>query len=151
MGIIVCATRGGEGSRAAQLRAVNIARESGKQLVFLYIVDTRTVGEIDEKLDAAVKAEFHWLGEALLRVALQRADRAGLKADFAMREGPFKEELERYLLESEADLLLLGAPRNTSAIFGDDAIEQFARAIQEDTGVRVDVVRPEQIEDGRNL
>ena len=37
MGCIVCATRGGEGSRAVQLAAIERAKQSGKDLVFLFV------------------------------------------------------------------------------------------------------------------
>lgn len=144
MGCIVCATRGGQGSRAAQLKAIRLAKERGSKLLFLYVVDIHVVGEYDETLAPAVRAEFHWLGRALLRVAQQRAERADVEAEIAIRDGEVKEEIERFLDESQATLLLLGAPRGPSThLFGDDAIEHFARAIEADTGVPVEVVRPE--------
>jgi len=37
---IVCATRGGEASRATEDKAIAIARQSGARLAFLYVVDT---------------------------------------------------------------------------------------------------------------
>lgn len=143
MGCIVCATRGGQGSRAAQLRAIERAKEEDSSLIFLYVVDLRVVGEYDEKLSSAIRAEFHWLGRALLRVAQQRAERMNVEAETAIRDGGVKEEIEQFLRESHADLLLIGAPRGTSThVFGDDAVEHFAETIEADTGVRVEVVRP---------
>ena len=146
MGVIVCATRGGEGSRAAQLTAIQSARAGGHHLVFLYVVDKQIVGEHDEVLRGAVHAEFHWLGRVILQIACQRAERAGITAEMAIRDGAVRDEIESFLREREARLLILGAPRHTSPVFGDDAIEQFARTIQDDTGVRVLVVRPEDHE-----
>lgn len=144
MGCIVCATRGGQGSRAVHLRAIELAKETDSKLVFLYVVDTRVIGEHDQTLTSAIRAEFHWLGRALLRVAQQRAERADVEAEIAIRDGEVKEEIERFLQDSQATRLLLGAPRDTTShVFGDDAIEQFARTIEDDTGVAVEVVRPE--------
>lgn len=141
MGCIVCATRGGQGSRAAQLRAIERAKEEDSRLVFLYVVDVHIVGEYDEKLSSAIRAEFHWLARALLRVAQQRAERADVDAEIAIRDGVVKDEIEEFLRESQADLLFLGAPRGTSThVFGDDAVEQFAEMIEADTGVKVEVV-----------
>jgi hypothetical protein len=60
-----------------------------------------------------------------------------------IREGNLQEEIGRFLQESKATLLLLGAPRGaTSTIFGDDAVERFAHVIEEKTGIPVEVVRP---------
>ena len=145
MGAIVCATRGGEGSRAAQLKAVERAKEGDHHLIFLYVVDVHMVGQFDDNLQSAVRAEFHWLGKSLLHVAQQRAERAGISADNAIRDGSVKEEIERFLRESEADVLMLGAPRGTSPVFGDDAIEHFAQEIEDDTGVPVELIRPEDV------
>lgn len=144
MGCIVCATRGGQGSRAAQLRAIERAKEDDSKLVFLYVVDLNLVGEYDEQLSAAVRAEFHWLGRALLRVARQRAEQADVEAEIAIRDGDVKEEIEKFLRETNASRLLLGAPRGTSTgVFGDDAVKQFAETIEADTGVKVEVVPAE--------
>lgn len=145
MSVIVCATRGGEGSRAVQLRAVEKASSEDHKLIFLYVVDVQVVGEFDENLQKAVSAEFHWLGQSLLHIARQRAERAGINAEIAIRDGAVKEEIERFLRESGASLLMLGTPRGTSPAFGDDTIEQFAKAIEEDVGVPVELVRPEDV------
>ena len=48
MKCIVCATRGGEGSRAAQMAAIRQARRTGKPLVFLYVTDPYSMGDVDE-------------------------------------------------------------------------------------------------------
>lgn len=142
---IVCATRGGQGSRAAQSLAVQIARESGARLTFLYIVDMHALGEVDEKLTAAVYAELRWLGRAMLRVAKQRGEQLGLDVDLAIREGTVWEAMARFVRENTASLLVLGAPRGTSNRFGDDAIETFARAIEVETGVPVQIAHPETV------
>lgn len=144
--VLVCATRGGEGSRAAQLTAVEMARSQGLHLVFLYVVDATRITEYDEVLQEAVRAEFHWLANALLNIARQRAEHAGLSAEVIVLEGPVKEQIEQFLRQKRAKRLVLGAPRGTSPQFGDEAIERYARSIEEDTGVAVTVVRPEEHE-----
>lgn len=145
-GTLVCATRGGEGSRVAQLTAIEMAKSKDQHLIFLYVVDSQRVAEQKEVLQEAMHAEFHWLANALLNIARQRAERAGLSAEVIVREGIVKDEIEQFLRDNEASMLLLGAPRGTSPQFGDEAIERFAHAIEEDTGVPVTVVRPEDHE-----
>lgn len=143
--LIVCATRGGQGSRAAQFQAVQAARERHADLTFLYIVDIHALGEADEKLTEAVHAELHWLGKAMLHVAKQRAEQPGLDVNVAICEGPVREAMANFVREKNAALLLIGAPRGTSNRFGDDAVEGFARSIEEETGVPVQIVRPEAL------
>jgi len=141
---IVCATRGGEGSRAAQMAAIREARQIGKPLIFLYVTDTSSAGQVDELLLPALRAELNWMGRTLLQVAKQRAEAAGLLAHVEILEGRVEEEIGRFLQKADADLLILGAPRGTTAnVFGDDAVEIFAQSIMADTGIEVKVMHPE--------
>jgi nucleotide-binding universal stress UspA family protein len=141
---IVCATRGGEGSRAVQLAAIDRARESGDELIFLFVADSTIQDHVDAALKPAVREELLWMGNAMLQIAKQRAGVRHIDVSLVVREGDVQEEIASFLRESSASLLLLGAPRGTTeTIFGDDAIEQFALKITEATGVAVEVVRPE--------
>lgn len=140
---IVCATRGGEGSRVVQSAAIRRAKESGQPLVFLYVTDPHSLGEYDQALEPAVREELDWLGETLLRTAQRRANAAQLHAEARIRQGNVREEICRFLEESNAGILLLGAPRGTTAnVFGDDAVEQFAQEIMDSTHVQVEIIRP---------
>lgn len=143
MSKIVCATRGGEGSRAVQLAAIKRAKASGKPLVFLYVASPDSLLDFAPSMIPAVEEELIWMGKALLHIAKQRANAAALTTTIAIRTGNVREEICRYLIESEADLLLLGAPRGTTAnVFGDDAVETFAEELHEQSGVKVEIVRP---------
>jgi nucleotide-binding universal stress UspA family protein len=149
MTLIVCATRGGEGSRAVQQIALQRAVEMNGTVEFLYVLDVDALEGVEDGLRTAVKHELRWLGETLLHLAKQRVDRAdnSVSAEIVIREGQVRSFLKVYLRDRAADLLLLGAPRGTTAnVFGDDEIEKFALEIQNDTGVIVEVVRPEDTE-----
>ncbi len=147
MSSVVCATRGGEGSRAAQLLAIERARASGKPLLFLYVVDPHSLDDdIEESLRHALLAELNWMGETLLRIAQKRADAAYLGSEVKIRRGNVRDEIVRFLQDNDADLLILGAPRGTTAnVFGDDAIERLAESIQQQTDVVVEIARPDYV------
>jgi nucleotide-binding universal stress UspA family protein len=147
MGCIVCATRGGEGSRAVQLAAIERAKESGQDLVFLFVADSAIQERVEETLQTAVGDELVWMGNVMLQIAKLRAGARDIDVRLKVRVGQVREEIEQFLQESQAELLLLGAPRGTTTtVFGDDAIEQFARTIQADTGIQVELIRPEEVE-----
>lgn len=147
MSSIVCATRGGEGSRAAQMAAIEIAKETDKPLLFLYVVDPHSLeNEMDDSLKEAVGAELSWMGETLLRIAQKRADAAYLSTEVKIRRGNVREEIVQFVKDVEADVLVLGAPRGTTAnVFGDDAIERFAEVIRQETAVSVEIIRPDYV------
>lgn len=145
MSKIVCATRGGEGSRAVQMAGINEARRSGNGLVFLYVTAPDGMIQEDVDLQTAVSAELSWVGQALLRIAQKRANAADITAELVIRKGQVREEIARYLQETDVDLMLLGAPRGTTPhIIGDDAVERFAQFLESETGVTTRVIRPDQ-------
>lgn len=147
MGSIVCATRGGEGSRAAQMAAIERAKASDKPLIFLYVVDPHSLDDdIDVSMKEALLTELNWMGETLLRIAQKRADQAFLGTEVRIRRGTVRDEITRFVKDVNADLLVLGAPRGTTAnVFGDDAIERLATWIEEQTAVSVEIVRPDYV------
>jgi nucleotide-binding universal stress UspA family protein len=146
MNRIVCATRGGEGSRAAQIAAIQRAKAESKRLTFLFVTDPASLGHVDDLLLTAVQEELNWMGQTLLSIARRRAHLAGLEAEVVVRVGEVAIEIVDYLKEYEPDLLLLGAPRGTTAnVFGDDAIERFSEAVEKETNVPVEIIRPEHI------
>ena len=148
MGSIVCATRGGEGSRAAQMAAITLAKTSDKPLLFLYVVDPHSLDEdIDVSMREALLAELNWMGETLLRIAQKRADAAYLGTEVRIRRGIVRNEITRFVKDVQADTLILGAPRGTTAnVFGDDAIERLANWIEEHTAVSVNIIRPDYVD-----
>ena len=147
MRCIVCATRGGPGSRASQEKAIAYAAERQSELIFLYIVDISNTVAADDNLKTALTEELSWIGQVILRIAQKRANNAQIVSEIVIREGPVKDEVCQFLVERSADLLLLGAPRGTSAaIFGDDSIELFASEITKSSGVPVEIVRPKEIQ-----
>jgi nucleotide-binding universal stress UspA family protein len=136
MGVIVCATGNGVKSRSVQAAAVELARAQQKRLVFLHVVDLRQVGELEEALWPAARAELAWLGEAMLRLAQDRARRRGVVAEGQILHGDVCAALEEYVRSHAVDRLLLGAAT-------DDAIIRFGRRVQEDLGVPVQFVTAE--------
>ena len=144
MNDIICATRGGQGSRAVRTRAVALARETGLPLLFIFVVDLHHLNEPDNLLAEPLRQEAYWLGRVMLEIARQQAESAGLQAEVVIREGFMREELVRILQQRQAYRLLLGAPRRASvSVFGDDAIEQFAQEIEQETGIPTEIVHPE--------
>lgn len=146
MKTIVCATRGGAGSRAVREKAIECASQRDMKLVFLFVIDISSLDEADEKLRPAVRDELAWLGLALLRIAQERAHAADIDSEIVIREGLVRDEICRFLEERSAEMLLIGAPRGTTAaVFGDDKVEQFATDIERSTGVPVEIVRPRKV------
>lgn len=133
MGVILCATGNGPQSRLVQTAAVETALAQKKQLVLVHVVDLRQLGELEESLLQAARTEMAWLGEAVLRLAEDRAQRRGVQTASAILDGHVTEALEGYMRAHPVDLLLMGAATS-------DEITTFARRMREELGVDVEFV-----------
>ena len=152
MTCVVCATRGGEGSAAARLRAIQIASELDRPLLLLMVVDPEVLEGDHPGIRTALVRELEWTGRSLLHLAHARAAQAGARVETQLRTGRVRDEILQVLRERNAARLVLGAPRGSSAnVFGDDEIERFAAEVQAANGVEVTVARPEQPASGRRL
>lgn len=126
--------------------AIELARERESKLTFLSVVDAKSLLARSTKLEESARGELRWVVDVLLRIAVQHAAREQVEATQELREGPVADTIMDFVHEMDADLLILGAPRGTTAnVFGDDAIENFARNIQEKTGIDVRIARPEMV------
>jgi len=145
MGPVVCATRGGEAGRRTQEQAVELAREQGRELIFLAVFDPCSLGHLSDRLSVAVEREQRWLGRALLSIARARARRRGVTVRAVVRCGPVLEAIEAYLREADASVLIIGEPKVDSALsaFQPGRVHNFAERVRQDTGVEVVVVSPE--------
>lgn len=131
--MIVCATGIGSQSRLVQTEAVEVARQQEKPLVFVHVVDLSQMGELDGSLVPAARAELAWLGNAILRLAQDRAYRRGVHAESVVLYGDVTTSLENYLREQPVDLLLMGQAAN-------QAITSFAQKVVDELGIAVQFV-----------
>ena len=145
MELIVCATRGGEASRRTQERAIALAKEQGAELVFLCAFDPGFAGSLNKVLAAAVAAEQQWLSRALMSAAQARAREQGVDAGVEVLSGAVLESIEDYLCESGASTLVIGEPKVDSPLsaFRVDMIQSCAEHVEQNTGVQVVVVAPD--------
>jgi len=142
MGPIVCATRGGEGSRRTQERAIALSRERGAPLIFLFVVDASFTQPNDPALAKVLADELERLGRGLLHIAQARAQKQGINAEAALRHGAVRQTIEDYLRAVNGDVLILGVPMIGSGkqTFSPGELPKFVEEIRANTGVEVIVV-----------
>jgi nucleotide-binding universal stress UspA family protein len=141
MGMILCATRGGEASYRTQDAAIALAQERGDELLFLYVVD---IGFLD-KTERAVRpdvvtAEMEKMGEFLLAMAQERAQKQGVAASYVLRHGDLRRELKAAARDEVVDLVVLGQPAGTGSAFVSADLEAFAAEIGAETGVETRII-----------
>ena len=140
MGKIVCATRGGEAGYRTQDRAIALARERGDTLVFLYVIDTHFLDKTAAPIVVDVGNELNRLGEFILAVARDRAEKQGVAVETICRRGQVREEIKSVAAEEAADMVVLGRPTGETDAFALEELRAFADEIEAETGSQVEIV-----------
>lgn len=138
--VILCATRGGEASIRTQERAIEIAKERNAKLVFIFVCDTRFLDQYTAPRVPAIEEEIQKMGEFLLLMAKERAEKAGIEADYIVRLGKFRASLIEVANELEAALVVLGRPADNNLTTLDYLENTLGPSIREETGAETMVV-----------
>ncbi|MBN1564212.1 MAG: universal stress protein [Anaerolineae bacterium] len=137
---ILCATRGGEASIRTQQRAIELAKERNARLVFIFVFDARFLEQYTAPRVPAMEDEIQKMGEFLLLMAKERAEKAGVEADYTVRMGKFRSSLIEAANELEASLVVLGRPADNNFTTLDYLENRLSSSITEETGAEVMVV-----------
>jgi nucleotide-binding universal stress UspA family protein len=140
MGIILCATRGGEASYRTQDAAIALAKDQGDELCFLYVVNLQFLDKTAAPIVVDVEGEMVKMGEFLLVMAQERAAAQGVTAQTTVRQGQIRDEMAAAARELGASLIVLGRPAGPTAHFDEKAIQAFAEGLQTETGVEVRIL-----------
>jgi nucleotide-binding universal stress UspA family protein len=141
MNKILCATRGGEASQKTQDKVIEMAKEAGATILFLYIVDLEFLKVIARGVRPdVVSVELEHMGEFLLALACERAAAEGVPAEGVLRHGPLVEALESAARDEGADAIAFGRPAGEDSSFTLDDLEALADRIEEDTGIQTHIL-----------
>jgi nucleotide-binding universal stress UspA family protein len=137
VGIILCATRGGEGSQRTQDGAIALAQERGDQLIYLFVVDSSFLNQLAAPVVVDVEARLEQLGRFQLAQAQERAAAQGIQAGAMVCHGRLRAELVAAAREVGATTIVLGRPLGRAAIFEDDTLQAFAQGLAAESGLEV--------------
>lgn len=140
MGIILCATRGGEPSYRTQDKAIALARERGDTLLFLYVVDLRFLNKTAAPIVVDVEDRITDMGEFFLLMAKERAAAQDVVANTLCRKGKVREQIKKIAIEEKVSLVVLGKPAGEGSAFKLASLEAFAAEIEAETGVETVIV-----------
>ena len=101
MTTILRPTRGGETSNPNQDRAIALAKERDADLLLLYVANVHFLDRLAGPVIVDVETELEEMGEFLLALAQERAEKAGVRAKTLVLRGEFREALEQVIQEHE--------------------------------------------------
>jgi nucleotide-binding universal stress UspA family protein len=143
---IVCAVRGRPESRATATRAIDLALKHRARLTFLHVMDAEflehaTIGPLSVIYD-----ELNKMGQFTMMILCDRASRRGVsEVDYVVVEGNIRDQIERFILSSQADLVVMGKPQPgiPKSIFKENEIQAYIRQLEDQAKVRIVQVSPD--------
>ena len=136
MSKILCAIRGGEASQRIQDIGIQLAKERGEGMVFLYVVNIKFIDKASAALRESVTLEMEKLGDFLLLMAQERAKKQDVIAETLLRHGYLQEEFEAAASAPEISTVLLGTP-GEEGNFSMETLKVVAAEIEENCQVEV--------------
>lgn len=130
MGLILCATRGGEASLHTQQAAIALAKEHGDEIVFLYIIDLHFLDKTAAPIVVDIENDLDQMGQFFLLMAKERATEQGVQVHTITRKGNVQEEIINAVLEEGATRVVLGRPAGDQSAFEDSSLAAFAAEIE---------------------
>ncbi len=135
---IICAIRGGPASQPTIQTAIQLGRETGLPLYFLYIINLDFLVHTTSSRTALISKELEAMGEFILLKARSEAEARQVAASGIIRKGNVLEEILQLCEEMNADYIVLGRPKGQSEenVFTDERLNAFARKA-EANGARI--------------
>jgi len=130
MGLILCATRGGEASYRTQQAAIALAKEQGNEIVFLYIIDLSFLNKTAAPIVVNIENELDQMGRFFLLMAKERAIEEGVEVRTITRKGIVQEEIINAVLDEGATSVVLGRPAGKQSAFQTSSLDTFAAEIE---------------------
>ena len=142
---ILSPTRGGRASYPNQDRAIAIAKERGESLLFLYVSNVQFLGLTAMPIVVDLETEIDEMGEFLLAMAQERAEKAGVHAEATVRRGVFRNVIKDVIQEYTIQTVVLGYSGEGQGLLTADYIRELGREVSRETGVEFIVVHDGQV------
>jgi nucleotide-binding universal stress UspA family protein len=130
---ILCAIRGGPSSRPTIATSIQLARETGEIIYFLYVVNLDFMTHSSSSKTNHISQELHDMGEFILLSAQEQATEAGAQAEGVILKGRVVDEIISYCEEQNPMYVILGRPEEESEhnLLSLERLQIFADRIKE--------------------
>lgn len=139
VGTILCATRGGETSLNTQAYAIEMAKSRKVDVLFLYVSNIEFLHNVAPVKYKDMQEELDNMGEFLLLMAKERAEKQGVTADTIVKSGVFRDALIETAKETQASMIVLGTPAEDS-LTAREYLDELVVELKTETGIDVTIV-----------
>ena len=140
MTTILCPTRGGKESQPNQDFAIQLASEQGADVLFLYVSNISLISRAGPPIVVDIEEEMAEVGDFLLAMAQERAEKAGVHARVSVRSGNFTEVLRNVILEHEINTVVLGGSHEDTGAVTQEHLELLSDELGKELNVEFIVV-----------
>ncbi|MEA3441196.1 MAG: universal stress protein [Chloroflexota bacterium] len=137
---ILCPTRGGQASYPNQDAAIELAIERQAEIVFLYITDVHFMDHFASPKLINFETELDEMGDFLLTMAVERAQKSGVEATGIVRRGSFRQTLLDILESEKVNAVILGSSRLETSELTPEFIKDLASELSVHTGIEFIIV-----------
>lgn len=144
-GMILCPTRGGKASYPNQERTIALASERNVELLFLYVSNVQFLGQSWMPKVVDVEAELDEMGDFLLAMAQERAQKAGVTAHTTVRRGEFNRVLKEVIAEYSIGSVVMGSPVKSAGLVTPEYMRMLGQEISREMGVEFIVLHEGEV------
>jgi nucleotide-binding universal stress UspA family protein len=139
MSAIVCAIRGGPDSQPTIAKSIELAKETGLTLYFMYVVNLDFLTHTSSSRTHTLSEQMHQMGEFILLSAQSKAAADNVAAEGVIRQGQVREEIAALCHEVDATYLVIGQPKGQEegGLFTHEMLQKFIERIEQETGAKV--------------
>lgn len=146
MATVLYPTRAGDSTYRNQDRAVALAQERQATLLLLYVSNVKFLDHFAAPVNVdLIEAELDELGEFLLAMAQERADKNNIEVEAIVRHGAFRQALSDVVQEYNVTSVVLGRPTHDAAHTTIEYISHLAQALTRELGVECFVVHEGEV------
>ena len=141
MTTILCPTRGGKESQPNQDYAIQLAMQRGADLLFLYVSDISIISRSGAPMIVDIEEEMAEMGDFLVSMAQERAEKAGIHAKTAVRSGIFSNVLREVILANEVSAVVLGGSHEETGTVTHERLQNLSDELGKELSVEFIVVQ----------
>jgi hypothetical protein len=138
---ILCPTRGGKESHPNQDFAINLAKERNAEMLFLYVSEIRFLNRTGPPIVVDIEKEMDELGDFLLSMAQERAEKTGVLAKTTVRRGIFSKVLREVIVEKKIGTVILGSAPEEAGIVTYERLQELSEELSEELDVEFIVLQ----------
>ena len=130
---ITCAIRGGPSSQPTIATSIQLAKDTGETIHFLYVVNLDFLTHSTSSKTNHISQEMREMGEFILLSAQEQASKMGVTSEGVIRDGQVMDEIIAYCAEIDPTYVVLGRPQEEQEdnLLTSDRLQAFADQITE--------------------